>query len=119
MDDGFAKLLQFIKIVISLVLLPSTTIAQSDLWESANGHLAGPVATLAVNNSGHIFVGTSGGGVLRSLNNGESWENVGLHERSVRALIQRVSSLLPNDPDVAEFAMLVSRAMEIEEGDVS
>ena len=39
--------------------------------------------------------------------------------RSVRALIQRVSSLLPNDPDVAEFAMLVSRAMEIEEGDVS
>ncbi|PKB72055.1 MAG: hypothetical protein BZY87_02275 [SAR202 cluster bacterium Io17-Chloro-G6] len=39
--------------------------------------------------------------------------------KDVRALTQRVSSMLPNDPDVAEFAMLVTRAMQIEEGDVS
>ena len=39
--------------------------------------------------------------------------------KDVRALTQRVSRMLPDDPDVAEFAMLVTRAMQIEEGDVS
>ena len=39
--------------------------------------------------------------------------------KDVRALTQRVSSMLPDDLDVAEFAMLVTRAMQIEEGDVS
>ena len=37
----------------------------------------------------------------------------------VRALTQRVTRMLPNDPDVAEFAMLVSQAMQIEEGENS
>ena len=37
----------------------------------------------------------------------------------VRALTQLVSIMLPDDPDVAEFAMLVTRAMQIEDGDVS
>ena len=39
--------------------------------------------------------------------------------KDVRALTQHVSRLLPNDPDVAEFARLVTRAIEIQEGDVT
>ena len=37
----------------------------------------------------------------------------------VVALTQRVSTMLPDDPDVAEFAMLVARAMQIEDGEIS
>ena len=39
--------------------------------------------------------------------------------RDVRTLTERVISMLPNDPDVAEFATLVTRAMQIEEDAIS
>ena len=39
--------------------------------------------------------------------------------RCVRTLIKRVSSILPEDQDVAEFAMLVNMAMRIEKDDRS
>ena len=39
--------------------------------------------------------------------------------RDVRNLTQRVIMMLPNDPDVAEFARLVAQAMQIEEDTVS
>ena len=37
----------------------------------------------------------------------------------VRTLIQRVSSMLPDDPDVSEFALLVTRALQVAGEDVS
>ena len=39
--------------------------------------------------------------------------------RDVRNLTQRVIMMLPNDPDVAEFARLVAQAMQIEEDTLS
>ena len=46
------------------------------------------VFALAINSSGHIFAGTSGGGVFRSTNNGDSWTavNTGLTNTAVFAL---------------------------------
>ena len=39
--------------------------------------------------------------------------------KDVRTLIRRVSNMLPDDPDVSEFARLVTMAMEIEEENLS
>jgi photosystem II stability/assembly factor-like uncharacterized protein len=34
------------------------------------------VFSLAINSSGHIFAGTSGGGVFRSTDNGDNWVQI-------------------------------------------
>lgn len=54
-------------ILLSLaILLPFLSNAQ-DFWQRANGPYAGYIRSLAINSSGHIFAGTAGGGVYRTI----------------------------------------------------
>ena len=75
---------------LSLLLLSTNTeTAAQNFWQQTNGPYGGDIRALAINNvSGHIFVGTDGGGIFRSTNNGDSWTavNTGLTETYVFAL---------------------------------
>jgi ligand-binding sensor domain-containing protein len=59
-----------------------------NFWAQTNGPRGGDVIASATNASGHVFVGTQGGGVFRSTDNGETWTGVnnGLTATNVRAL---------------------------------
>ena len=74
---------------ISLILVFSvSTLHAQDFWEQTSGPGGGEVQSLAINSTGHIFAGTSGGGVFRSTDNGDSWTevNTGLTNHSIRSL---------------------------------
>ena len=48
-----------------------------NFWQQTNGPYGGRIQSLAINNSnGYIFAGTAGGGVFRSMDNGNSWTAV-------------------------------------------
>src|SRR5256884_9035056 len=59
-----------------------------NFWAQTNGPQGGDGIALATNASGHIFVGTQGGGIFRSTDNAETWTSVinGLTDTNVRAL---------------------------------
>src|SRR5215211_2614555 len=62
--------------------------AGQNFWAQTNGPQGGDGIALATNASSHVFVGTQGGGVFRSTDNGESWTGLhnGLTDTNVRAL---------------------------------
>src|SRR6266511_2293457 len=57
-------------------------------WAQTNGPQGGDGIALATGPSGHIFVGTQGGGVFRSTDDGGTWTGVsnGMTDTNVRAL---------------------------------
>src|SRR4029453_5033289 len=59
-----------------------------NFWLQTNGPQGGDGIALARNSVGHVFVGTQGGGVFRSIDNGESWTGIndGLTATNVRVL---------------------------------
>lgn len=59
-----------------------------NFWAQTNGPQGGDGIALATNSSGEVFVGTQGGGIFRSTDNGETWAGVnnGLTDTNVRAL---------------------------------
>src|SRR5438105_14095406 len=59
-----------------------------NFWVQTNGPQGGDGIALATNPSRHVFVGTQGGGIFRSSDNGETWTGVnnGLTDTNVRAL---------------------------------
>ena len=59
-----------------------------NFWDQTNGPEGGDGMALATNASGHVFVGTQGGGVFRSIDNAETWVGVnnGLIDTNVQAL---------------------------------
>lgn len=57
-------------------LLAATTLAQQNFWEPTGGPITGAVRVLALNTEGHLFAGTSRAGVYRSLNQGQSWDQI-------------------------------------------
>src|SRR4030095_14512901 len=59
-----------------------------NFWMQTKGPQGGDGIELARNAIGHVFVGTQGGGVFRSIDNGESWTGInnGLTATNVRAL---------------------------------
>jgi ligand-binding sensor domain-containing protein len=63
--------------------------AQTNFWEPTKGPYGGIIQSFAINSNGDIFAGTSGGGVYRSIDNGDSWTiaNSGLASFSVQALV--------------------------------
>ena len=59
-----------------------------NFWMQTNGPQGGDGIALARNSIGHVFVGTQGGGVFRSIDNAETWTGInnGLTATNVRAL---------------------------------
>jgi len=75
--------------VLILVLLAFVTSANAqDFWQPTNGPFGGRVNGIVVNHNGQIFAATRGGGVFRSIDNGDNWVavNNGLTNLEVFAL---------------------------------
>jgi photosystem II stability/assembly factor-like uncharacterized protein len=75
-----------LSLIVILVLGALNTQAQ---WEQSNGPYGGDVRSL-IQSGNYLYAGTFGGGVFRSSDNGESWQekSIGLNNRDVYSLIQ-------------------------------
>jgi len=70
-------------------LSANTESQAQNFWQQTNGPTGGTIRALAINNSnGHIFAGTLGGGVFRSMDNGNNWTavNTGLTNTDISSL---------------------------------
>lgn len=56
----------------------SLVFTQSITWQQSNGPYRASVWAIAVASNDHIFVGTDGGGIFRSTNDGDTWTDIGL-----------------------------------------
>ena len=79
------------KIIIIITLLFSVFamhIKAQDYWGMAKSPYAGSVQVLAVNSSDHLFAGTWGSGVYKSVDDGVNWtpKNSGLTTLHINAL---------------------------------
>jgi len=72
-------------VLMLLVIVLSSEASAQPIWQSCNGPYAGQVKALAVNRAGSIFAGTTYGGVFKSTDNGQSWNqsNSGLTDTCV------------------------------------
>jgi len=76
---------------------------ETGFWQQTNGPFGGDVNAIALNSNGHIFVGTDGGGVFRSVNNGDNWSRMNNGLADLRA--GRAGSLAINSDDVIYAAL--------------
>jgi len=76
------------RVFVSLlfVALINNATAQN-FWGPTNGPYGGDIKAFLINSIGHIFVGTNGGGVFRSTDDGDTWTeaNTGLTSLVVQA----------------------------------
>lgn len=79
------------KVVLYVVLsfLLTTFGYTQNFWRQTNGTYGGTINSLAINSSGNVFAGTDGGGVYRSTDNGNNWNqiNTDLKTSRVYALV--------------------------------
>jgi photosystem II stability/assembly factor-like uncharacterized protein len=75
-------------ILISLLIAILADASAQPTWQACNGPYAGQVNALAVNHAGDIFAGTTYGGVFKSTDNGQSWNqiNAGLTDTRINCL---------------------------------
>ena len=75
---------------------PTVTPGTTNFWEHTNGPRGGIVEAFTVSSSGHVIASLTVGGVFRSTNNGESWEeiNSGLPDRAPSCLAANSSGHL-------------------------
>jgi hypothetical protein len=66
----------FTILLLLIILVPININFSQNFWQQTNGPTGGNVMTLAVNSNGDIFAGSRGGGMLRSTNSGENWEQI-------------------------------------------
>jgi photosystem II stability/assembly factor-like uncharacterized protein len=62
--------------IIGITFLFSLILRAQDFWQQTNGPLGGEVYALAVHPNGDIYAGTETNGLLRSKDNGETWERL-------------------------------------------
>ena len=71
-------------IIIFLVLMSSTfALSQSPLWQKTNDSFNEPISTLATSAKGYIFAGTYGKGIYCSKDKGQTWQLIGLQNKSI------------------------------------
>jgi ligand-binding sensor domain-containing protein len=58
-----------------ILLITYTNLYSQDFWYPLPGPYGGNILAIAENSSGTLFVGTEGGGVFRSFDDGDSWES--------------------------------------------
>jgi len=77
----------FVPLFLFCALANTNSVAQV-FWQQTNGPYGGFINALATNSNGQIFAGTFGGGVFRSMDDGNSWApiNTGLENSFVRSL---------------------------------
>lgn len=62
--------------LVLLILSLQNLFVQTDFWQPTGSISHTKIEALIINKSDHIFAGTDGGGVFRSINNGDSWEEI-------------------------------------------
>ncbi len=65
------------KIILLLILFAFSTIYSQNVWERTSGLDTTNIWSLAINSNGDIFAGTNSRGLFRSIDNGNSWTNLG------------------------------------------
>jgi len=92
-------------------LLTIIPVAAQNFWQQTNGPYGGDIRAFVINSTGHIFAGASGGGVFRSMDNGESWRpvNVGLPHT---AFVQSLAINLNGDIFVGIIGAGISRSTD-------
>ena len=90
----------------SRTVKPSPQQLNQAFWAQTNGPQGGDGIALATNPSGHVFVGTQGGGIFRSTDNADTWAGInnGLTDTNVQALaINNAGHIFSQEPSAAEF----------------
>ena len=84
-------------VLLMVIFIRNGALSQEVTWEQTNGPLGGAVVSLAINSNGELFAGTVSGGLLRSTNNGFSWQSIGSATlRASGRLVPVVSKLAIN-----------------------
>jgi photosystem II stability/assembly factor-like uncharacterized protein len=79
---------RFIIIFVMFIIAFPCMIFGQNSWESLNGPYDDTwITAIAVNSSGIIYAGTDRHGIYSSINNGESWEHLGLSQNSITSII--------------------------------
>lgn len=75
-------------VLIIFVLQISSISFSQNFWEQTNGPTGGSVMTISANSNNILFAGSRGGGVLRSTDDGDSWEQInnGLTTNSIASI---------------------------------
>lgn len=73
-------------LAVFIIFFAVTSVAQTNFWQQTNGPWGGTILAFAINREEHIFAGTEGSGVFRSIDNGDTWCQTGLTNTTVRAL---------------------------------
>lgn len=63
------------KLILLLSCIATSAFAQTNFWEQTNGPFGGTIGSLAINANGDAFAGAFGG-VFRSTDNGDSWQQI-------------------------------------------
>ncbi len=63
------------KLILLLSCIATSASAQTNFWEQTNGPFGGTIGSLAINANGDAFAGAFGG-VFRSTDNGDSWQQI-------------------------------------------
>ncbi|MEI8134311.1 MAG: hypothetical protein WCH46_04420 [bacterium] len=61
-------------LLLITLLFSAPALGQDIYWHQTSGPIAGTVKDMTVDSAGRLFVWTSGSGVFKSTNNGQSWE---------------------------------------------
>jgi len=79
-----------------LDILANTNSTAQNFWKQTNGPYGGYIQSLAINAKEHIFAGTIGGGIFRSINNGASWTavNIGLPKTDRLSVVTQVGAII-------------------------
>jgi len=93
-------------LLLIAILFPAASSRPQNFWEQTNGPCGGNVTALAVNQTGDIFAGTTGGGILKSTDNGDSWNQVNnvLTTNIIAALAVNSSGIFLREQIVGFFA---------------
>ncbi len=88
---------RFVPALLLFGLSANTEAQAQNFWRQTNGPTGGEINAFAINNSnGYIFAGTLGGGVFRSMDNGDNWTEVStdLTNKDIKALATNSSGYI-------------------------
>jgi len=76
-----------IKCVSLLLIFISCSLNAQDFWITANGPESGSIQAMTITPAGQVLAGTDGGGIFRSINNGDDWNFAGLPNVDVQSFL--------------------------------
>lgn len=75
-NQSLVRLRALPALLAGFVVLSTAALSQSQFWGPANGPFGAITKTIVADGQGNIYAGTSGAGVFRSTDNGDTWTAV-------------------------------------------